>query len=39
MIVGTDWIFESYFLTLDLTFDIIIILMVGTEISKTQTRF
>ena len=34
MILGTDWIFESYFQTLDLTFDIIIILMVGTENNK-----
>ena len=39
MILGTDWIFESYFQTLDLTFDIIIILLVGIKILKTQSRF
>ena len=31
-------IFESYFQTLDLTFDIIIILMVGIKIIKTKAR-
>ena len=37
---GTDWIFESYFQTLDLTFDIIIILLVGIKfLKKTQSRF
>ena len=38
MILGTDWIFESYFQTLDLTFDIIIILMVGTENNKLAAK-
>ena len=36
MILGTDWIFESYFQTLDFTFDIIIILMVGSKLSKSK---
>ena len=36
---GTDWIFESYFQTLDLTFDIIIILLVGTKSIETLSRY
>lgn len=39
MILGTDWIFESYFQTLDLTFDIIIILLVGTKSIETLSRY
>ena len=39
MIFATDWIFESYFQTLDLTFDIIIILLVGTKSIETLSRY